>query len=127
MIIDVNLRLVNRVFMASMKLVWKKIKLFLPIRVSAHTIWRLDHSFLMLGAHKSYKNLIGPRFCKRSKTLFKSLLFWLARKVSWLAVEVLSPYWKQKSIFLSFYKTLGRPEFLIVSIISFSHTFLLEC
>ena len=32
-----------------------------------------------------------PRSCKRSKTLFKSLLFWLAGEVSWLAVEVLSP------------------------------------
>ena len=27
----------------------------------------------------------------RSETLFKSLLFWLAGEVSWLAVEVLSP------------------------------------
>ena len=32
-----------------------------------------------------------PRSCKRSGTLFKSLLFWLAGEVSWLAVEVLSP------------------------------------
>ena len=38
------------------------------------------------------------RSCKRSETLFKSLLFWLAGEVSWLAgevswlaVEVLSP------------------------------------
>ena len=35
--------------------------------------------------------LYKPRSCKRSKTLFKSLLFWLAGEVSWLAVEVLSP------------------------------------
>jgi len=35
---------------------------------------------------------INPRSCKRSETLFKSLLFWLAGEVSWLAVEVLSPY-----------------------------------
>ena len=34
------------------------------------------------------------RSCKRSGTLFKSLLFWLAGEVSWLAVEVLSPCWK---------------------------------
>ena len=27
----------------------------------------------------------------RSETLFKSLLYWLAGEVSWLAVEVLSP------------------------------------
>ena len=33
----------------------------------------------------------NPRSCKRSETLFKSLLFWLAGEVSWLAVEVLSP------------------------------------
>ena len=33
----------------------------------------------------------APRSCKRSGTLFKSLLFWLAGEVSWLAVEVLSP------------------------------------
>ena len=32
-----------------------------------------------------------PRSCKRSGTLFKSLLFWLAVEVSWLAVKVLSP------------------------------------
>ena len=31
------------------------------------------------------------RSCKRSKTLFKSLLFWLAGEVSWLDVELLSP------------------------------------
>ena len=36
-------------------------------------------------------NDLQPRSCKRSETLFKSLLFWLAREVSWLAVEVLSP------------------------------------
>ena len=36
-------------------------------------------------------NVVTPRSCKRSKTLFKSLLFWLAGEVSWLAVEVLSP------------------------------------
>ena len=30
------------------------------------------------------------RSCKRNKTLFRSLLFWLAGEVSWLAVEVLS-------------------------------------
>ena len=35
--------------------------------------------------------LSRPRSCKRSETLFKSLLFWLAGEVSWLAVEVLSP------------------------------------
>ena len=34
------------------------------------------------------------RSCKRSGTMFKSLLFWLAGEVSWLAVEVLSPYQK---------------------------------
>ena len=32
-----------------------------------------------------------PRSFKRSGTLFKSLLFWLAGEVSWLALEVLSP------------------------------------
>ena len=32
--------------------------------------------------------LYHSRSCKRSETLFKSLLFWLAREVSWLAVEV---------------------------------------
>ena len=32
--------------------------------------------------------------------MFKSLLFWLAWEVSWLAIEVLSPCWKQKSRFL---------------------------
>ena len=37
-----------------------------------------------------------PRSCKRSGTLFKSLLFWLAGEVSWLAVEVLSPCQKLK-------------------------------
>jgi len=39
----------------------------------------------------SGKTKITPRSCKRSETLFKSLLFWLAGEVSWLAVEVLSP------------------------------------
>ena len=34
---------------------------------------------------------VSPRSCKRNETLFKSLLFWLAGEVSWLAVEVLSP------------------------------------
>ena len=34
---------------------------------------------------------LKSRFYKRSETLFKSLLFWLAEEVSWLAVEVLSP------------------------------------
>ena len=33
----------------------------------------------------------GTRSCKRSGTLFKSLLLWLAGEVSWLAEEVLSP------------------------------------
>ena len=37
------------------------------------------------------QDLHCPRSCKRSETLFKSLLFWLAGEVSWLAVEVLSP------------------------------------
>ena len=32
-----------------------------------------------------------PRSCKRRETLFKSLLFWLAGEMSWLAVEVRSP------------------------------------
>ena len=36
-------------------------------------------------------DLSYPRSFKRSGTLFKSLLFWLAGEVSWLAVEVLSP------------------------------------
>jgi len=31
------------------------------------------------------------RFCKRSETSFKSLLFWLAGELSWLAVKVLFP------------------------------------
>ena len=36
--------------------------------------------------------LVGrSRSCKRSETLFKSLLFWLAGEVNWPAVEVLSP------------------------------------
>ena len=35
--------------------------------------------------------VIQSRSYKRSETLFKSLLFWLAGEVSWLAVEVLSP------------------------------------
>ena len=39
-----------------------------------------------------FKNhLKYSRFCKRSGTFFKSLLFWLAGEVNWLAVEVLSP------------------------------------
>ena len=38
------------------------------------------------------KLLVNPRTCKRSENLFKSLLFWLAGKVSWLPVEVVSPY-----------------------------------
>jgi len=44
--------------------------------------------------------LSRPRSCKRSKTLFKSLLFWLAGEVSWLAVEVISPCKKIKVRFL---------------------------
>ena len=32
---------------------------------------------------------LKSRFYKRSETLFKSLLFWLAGEVSWLAVGVL--------------------------------------
>ena len=50
---------------------------------------------------------ILPRSCKRSRTLFKSLLFWLAGEVSWLAVEVLSPcqnkskdFWNRVSLLL---------------------------
>ena len=42
----------------------------------------------------TFVNLFNTRSCKRSETLIKSLLFWLAREVSWLAVEVLSPYRK---------------------------------
>ena len=34
---------------------------------------------------------VKARSCKRSRTLFKSLLFWLVGEVSWLAEEVLSP------------------------------------
>ena len=30
---------------------------------------------------------LKARSCKRSETLFKSLLFWLAGELSWLAVE----------------------------------------
>ena len=36
------------------------------------------------------KTGVNARSCKRSGTLFKSLLFWLAREVSWLALEVLN-------------------------------------
>ena len=42
----------------------------------------------------TFVNLFNTRSCKRSETLFKSLLFWLAGEVSLLAVEVLSPYRK---------------------------------
>ena len=35
--------------------------------------------------------VLNTRSCKRSEALFKSLLFWLAGEVSWLAVEGLSP------------------------------------
>ena len=38
----------------------------------------------------TFVNLFNTRSYKRSETLFKSLLFWLAREVSWLAVEILS-------------------------------------
>ena len=38
-----------------------------------------------------YQQEVKERFCKRSDTLFKSLLFLLAGEVSWLAVEALSP------------------------------------
>ena len=50
-----------------------------------------------------------PRSCKRSKTLFKSLLFWLAGEVSWLAVALSMLKIKvriSETKFLSFYKTL---------------------
>ena len=40
---------------------------------------------------QQHKGLIcRARSCKRSETLYKSLLFWLAGEVSWLALEVLS-------------------------------------
>ena len=35
--------------------------------------------------------VVKARSCKRSETLFKALIFWLAGEVNWLAVEVLSP------------------------------------
>ena len=35
--------------------------------------------------------IVKSRSWRRSGTSFKSLLFWLAGEVSWLAVEVLSP------------------------------------
>ena len=39
----------------------------------------------------TYVFMSDARSCKRSETLFKSLLFWLAGEVSCLAVEVLFP------------------------------------
>ena len=51
-------------------------------------------SLLLMGCLIPYPvlaKLPNARSCKRSETLFKSLLFWLAGDVSWLAVEVLSP------------------------------------
>ena len=52
-----------------------------------------DGIFWMVSDQKDYliKTGMGTRSCKRSKTLFKSLLFWLAGEVSWLAAKVLSP------------------------------------
>ena len=47
-------------------------------------LWSLSLSCL-------YVNMICARSCKRSGTLVKSLLFWLAGKVSWPAEEVFSP------------------------------------
>ena len=53
------------------------------------------------------------RSCKRSGTLFKSLLFWLAGEVSWLAVDCRSTLSMSKikvriseTKYRSFYKTL---------------------
>ena len=52
------------------------------------------------------KNIIGgsgdslPRSCKRSQTLFKSLLFWLTGEVSLLAVEGRSKVIKDQFAFV---------------------------
>jgi len=48
-------------------------------------------TWIAASSHAFWPALYNSRSCKRSGTLFKSLLFWLAGVVSWLAVEVLSP------------------------------------
>ena len=57
-----------------------------------------------------YQAILKPWSCKRSETLLKSLLFWLAGEVSWLAVDTLSISKIKVRIsetkFRSFYKTL---------------------
>ena len=52
-----------------------------------------SHVFIFGISYSSQKAVRGSntRSCKRSETLFKSLLFWQAGEVNWLAVEVLSP------------------------------------
>ena len=64
-----------------------------------------------LAGHELMIQMMYPRSCKRSGTLFKSLLFWLAGEVNWLAVEVLSPCQKVKiseTKYRSFYRTLSQ-------------------
>ena len=41
--------------------------------------------------HPDYNDEWQARSCKRSRTLYKSLHFWLAGEFSWLAIEVLTP------------------------------------
>ena len=66
---------------------------FLPIIVigqhKTHFIWSQYRALYPI--FEVFELLLGSRSCKRSRTLFKSLLFWLAGELSWLAVEVLTP------------------------------------
>ena len=63
-----------------------------PTRKLKKKVFQIGFWFLEGGGGEpNFHPAISARSCKRSKTLFKSLLFWLAGDVSWLAVEVLSP------------------------------------
>ena len=89
--------------------------------VSQPSLWNKINrpwNFYLFSFGTTSSLLSHTRSCKRSRTLFKSLPFWLAGEASWLAVEVLSPWhldatllWKMKvtiskTKFLSFFKSL---------------------
>ena len=89
---------------------WKETLMW---KLTSGRLWKLEfRSFLFKGRFAVLKTPLIERSCKRRGTLFKSLLFWLAGEVSWLAVEVHSLSMLKmklkisKTKYRSFYKTL---------------------
>ena len=74
------------------------------LKVSTPHIWKI----YMTPYFEMIMSVLRARSCKRSKTLFKSLLLWLAGEVSWLAVEVLSMSKIKVRIFETKYRSIYK-------------------